>query len=74
MVPEYYDLKVLELLFSELFEIYPITSCDGHLGSYIITERKGLLLSVTVSSEQLVSRGTKSCYFSRMFEMETDSH
>jgi hypothetical protein len=48
MVLEYYDLKVLELLFSERFEIYLMTSCDGHLGSYIITEQKELLLSVTV--------------------------
>jgi hypothetical protein len=72
MVLEYYDLRVMELLFTELFEIYPMTSCNGHLGSYIITEQKGLLLSVTVSREQLVSRGNKSCYFSRMLEMETD--
>jgi hypothetical protein len=36
MVLGYYDLKVLELLYSERYEIYPMTSCDRHLGSYII--------------------------------------
>jgi len=62
MVLECYDLNVLELLFSKLFEIYVITSCDGHLGSYIITEQKGRLLSVTTRREQLVSRDTQSCF------------
>ena len=50
-----------------------MTSCDCHLGSYITTEQKGLLILVTVQREQLVSRDTQSCFFSRMFEMETDS-
>jgi hypothetical protein len=48
MVLEYYNLNALEVLFNEFSEIYLMTFCDGHLGSFIITELRGLLLSVTV--------------------------